>query len=632
MAVVGIVAAGGGAVFFQSYTRPQGSRLILGADTMEEAINWKSAIEDEITKLDRSRKPMLPSCADPNIISSIIYSGRGTSWRCIAVKESMRFLEQTEPTPNTLCRKAQTTVNGVPVSVFLAVMEGQHWPRNGKVKVDKVIDDHADVISVTLTTTYSPKDSNSVLNMLFPRTMTSTRTLSLTRFWRLDDDGVYLVTLNTLKPHDTQDEVVTSAPLPDAGLNVVITISPRKDHTEFEDDSLVTCVVQVSTNSFWKPGEADQVVNDILYQQLLDLRQSVMFGKYGFCSELTLLPQNMSSSGSLPEKRELLSMSSLRRGYSSPIDLHDSNKRPHDNHSDKFRQISGVITTQQPGLEDASMSSYNHNTAINTIQEYGSTLRPNANTPPSANVPLIRQRSVGIFRRKLDPSDSSEFSQGKAKVKRSSRRKSIDLNPEAASLRRQIDEKECELLQIEKMISKKVPTQASDTLEKQRDLINKLKAMKANYLNMTGSAYEAKRKKGFWSRVRGFRSQSPAPSPAAAPTLSSISTSIANKVSSDTFVAPSPTVSPIGSLNTITPSPLAKSIPSHWRRSVRLVKTFCCCTMNIISSYRYMNEETLTQIQRRREHLQIMLMTVFMFTVSMLSSMLIRYYISLLIT
>jgi hypothetical protein len=611
MAVVGIVAAGGGAVFFQSYSRPQGSRLIIAADTMDEAIKWKAAIEEEISKLDRSRKPMLPSCADPLVISSIIDSGRGASWRCIMIKEGMRFLEQTQPSPNTLCRKAQLTVNCIPVSVFIAVMEGQHWPRRGKIKVEKVLDDHADVVSVSLTTTYTPKDkkNGNILSTIFPKTKTSTRSFSLTRFWKLDDDGIYLVTLNTFKAHDSSDEhpIATSVATGDLGLNIVITIAPRKDHAEFNDElpsALVTCVVQVSNiSTYWLAGEVDQFVNDLLYQQLLDLRQSILFARYGFCSELSFIPvpSSSSSSSSAAEKKESTQpMPTLKRGVSSPIDFQEYYR--HGDKGNGSTNRSAAITTQQPGLEDASLSSYNHNTAINTIQEYGSPLKPMSNGSASAAagpVPLARQRSMGIFRRKHDPpsttatsSSSTEPSakavaaQASRSAKRysrfSSHRKSINANPEAAFLRQQIAGKEYELDRIEKMVSKKMPTHAQGsamvTIASQQRLIMELKDLKAQYLTMTGTAYEATvRKRGLFSRVRVFqRSQSPSrvptPTAAAATTAeSSAGTPWASKASFEsssaavsTSLSASPSVHP-----TMTMSPLAKSIPSHWRKSAR---------------------------------------------------------------
>jgi hypothetical protein len=70
--VVGISAvAGGGAVALQLH-RPSDSRLILACDNLHEAAEWKTAIEKQILKLEESKKPVLPSSANPQVISSII--------------------------------------------------------------------------------------------------------------------------------------------------------------------------------------------------------------------------------------------------------------------------------------------------------------------------------------------------------------------------------------------------------------------------------------------------------------------------------------------------------------------------------------------------------------------------------
>jgi hypothetical protein len=79
LTVVGISAvAGGGAVVMQ-LNRPTDSRLILGCDTMGEAIEWKAAIKRQISKLEEGRKPTLPLSADPHVISSIIGMSTGIS-------------------------------------------------------------------------------------------------------------------------------------------------------------------------------------------------------------------------------------------------------------------------------------------------------------------------------------------------------------------------------------------------------------------------------------------------------------------------------------------------------------------------------------------------------------------------
>ena len=62
--VVGLAAvAGGGAVALQ-FRKPSDSRLILAADSMQEAMDWKTAIERQIARLEENRKPMLPPSAN----------------------------------------------------------------------------------------------------------------------------------------------------------------------------------------------------------------------------------------------------------------------------------------------------------------------------------------------------------------------------------------------------------------------------------------------------------------------------------------------------------------------------------------------------------------------------------------
>ena len=116
--VVGISAVAGGGAVALRFRRPSDSRLILATDTMQEAIEWRTAIERQITKLEDCRKPMLPMSVDPHIISSIIgMSTAGGGWQCVKICEGMRILEQTTPTDGTRCRKAQVVVQSTPIQV-----------------------------------------------------------------------------------------------------------------------------------------------------------------------------------------------------------------------------------------------------------------------------------------------------------------------------------------------------------------------------------------------------------------------------------------------------------------------------------------------------------------------------------
>jgi hypothetical protein len=65
----------------------------------------------------------------------------------------MRILEQTNPSPGIACRKAQLLVRSTPINTFLALMEENvFWPRDGNLQVVKSIDEHADIIGVTVRT------------------------------------------------------------------------------------------------------------------------------------------------------------------------------------------------------------------------------------------------------------------------------------------------------------------------------------------------------------------------------------------------------------------------------------------------------------------------------------------------
>lgn len=128
--VVGISAvAGGGAVALQ-FRRPSDSRLILACDTMQEAFEWKVALEKQISKLEDHRRPMLPPSADPYVISSIIgMSTAGGGWKCVSTCEGIRILEQTNPAAGTCCRKAQIVVQSTPVQVRLLERTTQYFSR-----------------------------------------------------------------------------------------------------------------------------------------------------------------------------------------------------------------------------------------------------------------------------------------------------------------------------------------------------------------------------------------------------------------------------------------------------------------------------------------------------------------------
>jgi hypothetical protein len=103
--VVGItVAAGGGAAAMQ-WRRPFDSRIIIACESMVDALDWKTAIERQINRLEGSLKPMLPTSVDPKIISSILdKSVLGGAWKRVAIYEGMRIMEHISPGNLNICR------------------------------------------------------------------------------------------------------------------------------------------------------------------------------------------------------------------------------------------------------------------------------------------------------------------------------------------------------------------------------------------------------------------------------------------------------------------------------------------------------------------------------------------------
>jgi len=141
-------------------------------------------------------------------------------------------------------------------------MEGHCWPKEGSVKVVKVIDDHADVIKITTHASYKP-------GRYFGRTLMPSRTIYFNRFWKLDDDGIYLIALTSCDYNPNDDDKNDNnnnnastningndkAKDFDPAITAVMTVSPRRDNAEYYDDlsiSLVSCTCQVSSKTTWK--------------------------------------------------------------------------------------------------------------------------------------------------------------------------------------------------------------------------------------------------------------------------------------------------------------------------------------------------------------------------------------------
>jgi hypothetical protein len=280
LTVVGITAAAsGGAVAF-SFRRPLDSRLIMAAETMAEAVEWKAAIEQQIALLTESLRPALPSTVDRRLISSILDHNQGsTLWQTVSIFEQLRIFHQLfgDNSPGTRCRRAQVVVRAPPTDAFLSLMNTRHWPQQGECRAVKEMDDHVDYIGVEL---YFP-----VTNLH--------RRICFSRFWQLDDDGVYLITLNSASsvdfphaiklPKQPDFQLISSEQLP--SIDAVFTVMPRQDAEHFVFDlseALVSISVQVNDpKGLWTEKETEAFLNSFLEDNLLELRYSLLAQRFG---------------------------------------------------------------------------------------------------------------------------------------------------------------------------------------------------------------------------------------------------------------------------------------------------------------------------------------------------------------
>jgi len=308
LTVVGLtaVASGGAAASALQWKKPPDSRLIVAFESMADAMEWKAAIESQICRLGDVQKPALPSFVDYQTISSIIRKshseGRG-QWRSVRTARNVRILEldggeqlhpidglrlralasseggllQTflrpwvlgpPPAPaqssSSLCRKAHVVVSGYGAQdTFLLLMRARCWPRHGSFKVVKEIDDHSDVVEVALP---SPGPGQP---------------LRFSRFWSLDDEGLYLLALSLLGPaHPLLEGLPTLSPLegPPPGMDAVISIAPRAGRG-LREATLVTCICQASFSG--PRTQTLQLVDSFLEQHLLGLQDLIQLTRYG---------------------------------------------------------------------------------------------------------------------------------------------------------------------------------------------------------------------------------------------------------------------------------------------------------------------------------------------------------------
>jgi hypothetical protein len=164
-------------------------------------------------------------------------------------------------------------------------MEGNCWPKYGSVKVVKVIDDHADIIEITTNTSYVP-------GQYFGRLPIPSRTIYFNRFWKLDDDGIYLIALtscdyvhddNKSNMDDKKDSANNNHKIKefDPAITAVLTVNPRRDNAEYYDDlsiSLVSCTCQLSSTTSWKKVSSSKIhTRDYSYHHIIIGRNELFY-------------------------------------------------------------------------------------------------------------------------------------------------------------------------------------------------------------------------------------------------------------------------------------------------------------------------------------------------------------------
>jgi hypothetical protein len=464
--VVGVTATAAGGALALQYRKPSDSRLMLSCDTFEEATSWKLAIKDQIEQLEKQTEPMLPPSANPEIIAGIVGMNVSTGdWRKVGHLECMRVLELfSDSSPQTRTRKSQTVISCTPTNVFLSLMEVTNcfWPRDGGIKINQVIDDHADVLYV---------------NVNFGRNNKNSRSCFLSRFWKLDDDGTFFIIYNSIpniKDASTGNDTKITDNLQ---IDAVITVSPRKDHNEFDDDlreALVSASIQVASESKkLNTKEIEDFMDEFLYQ-LIELRVGLTCQKF-ICNK-------SKSSG-------------LSNFFRSTPAL---NARPNIAKSSNAGYASGAVSTTTsaqllqslPTSKVAHMSKLFRMKSVDSVEVHDEG-NPNIFQLPhsgKANLSPPRINNVALADNRAQPFGSEH------QVRfRSSRRRGSQINAEASGLRKQIAAKEYELKrceQVEKRKQDKAIIVDSHTEKRPYSTIISLDAQEKEIQQLKDSYYE----------------------------------------------------------------------------------------------------------------------------------------------
>uniref|UniRef100_A0A7R9U5S4 PH domain-containing protein n=1 Tax=Pinguiococcus pyrenoidosus TaxID=172671 RepID=A0A7R9U5S4_9STRA len=289
----GVSAAAGGSAGLYAASQDHLDRgLFIAFETSQEAEEWRNAVEAQVRWCDGYINSGANSSGSNGLISfggkllsitadapppaeiKLAHVGtwtHNTNWVLDKVTQGLRvFKDEAAPkNTNLLTRKAAVSVKATPLQAFVALLSMPPDLRRGcveSVRIVETIDDHADVIHMKL----RPID-------LGP-TWTTARDFCLMRYWRLDDDGYYIIVFDSMEhrecPQSEDDDYVRGE------LHALYTIAPLNPDKTFAtpgspepSESFVTHVVQVDPKGWmWSTGGFTATFAEVLLLHLIDLR------------------------------------------------------------------------------------------------------------------------------------------------------------------------------------------------------------------------------------------------------------------------------------------------------------------------------------------------------------------------
>jgi hypothetical protein len=202
---------------------------------------------------------------------------RSSSWWAVGVQETLRISQEEKITAKGrslgLCRKTQVVIQATPIKVFLAYMmtdTNDVFRRvTQHVRSVQQIDDHTDVIHLVL----QPVSYAWGFNI-------RPRDFCVMRYWRLDDDGSYVICLNSVTHSDcpVQPGVVRG------NMQSVFVIAPRKDYADYDEDvteALVTHIVDVDPRGWVSRFPYIRgFFSDLLLLHILDVKDLLDLGRF----------------------------------------------------------------------------------------------------------------------------------------------------------------------------------------------------------------------------------------------------------------------------------------------------------------------------------------------------------------